>query len=231
MTTEEELAAARRAIQLDREHIALRFYEVRALAALGRIEEVRARLNDALLLPPDNIPTGQLFSITAEELQAHGHEQAAREILLRGIEWFQNQPAEQHQLPNFRADLGRALYQAGEWGRADSLFADLAAEYPDRAPYQGYLGMLAARRNDHGEAERIIQVLEGMKKQPYGPGGPAAFQARIAAPLGQKERAMNFLREHINSGRLTTGISYHQDRDLAWLRDLPAFQALLRPSE
>ena len=64
--------------------------------------------------------------------------------------------------------------------------------------------------------------------EPYVFGGPTLWRALIAASLGERERAVNLLRDAFGRGA-DYGIWLHRDPDLASLRDYPPFQELLRP--
>jgi hypothetical protein len=52
-------------------------------------------------------------------------------------------------------------------------------------------------------------------------------QQVVAGPGGERERAIGLLREAVRQGR--THVVIHAEADLAALRDLPAFRALIRP--
>jgi predicted Zn-dependent protease len=73
-------------------------------------------------------------------------------------------------------------------------FEKLAAERPDSPEYLGYLGALAARRGDRPEAKRVSDSLASMKV-PYLRGAHTYWRARIAATLGEPERAVALLRK------------------------------------
>jgi tetratricopeptide (TPR) repeat protein len=120
-----------------------------------------------------------------------------------------------------RGFLARALYQAERWEEARELFLQLAAEDPENLDYRGYLGAIAARKGDADEAMAVAEALPA--------GIPAIrWRARIAALLGDEERAMTMLREALAQGA-RFNLSFHNDMDLESLCDYPPYQELLRP--
>jgi hypothetical protein len=97
---------------------------------------------------------------------------------------------------------------------------------PDEVDCRGFVGVLAARRGDRAAAlaaDRALATLHG----PYVHGRHTYWRARIAALLGERERALALLREALQEGQMYPAL--HGAADLAPLRDLPAFQELIRP--
>ena len=56
----------------------------------------------------------------------------------------------------------------------------------------------------------------------YGP-------AQTAAALGERERAVELLRETIAGSKAYWGLAFHSNRNLESLWDYPPFQVLIRP--
>ncbi len=202
--------------------------EVLALAALGRVTEVEQRIEESLSLPPKSgMDPGMIMSWAASELRAHGRPEAAAQVLQRAVAWYASRPVEEQHSVRSRAGLGQVLYQAGRWEEARAVFALLAAEQPENVHYLGYLGVLAVRTGDHLEAQRIDRALAS-NKQPYVHGAHTYWRARIAAAAGNRERAMQHLRESFTQGR-AFGLVLHREHEFEPLRDHPAFRELLRP--
>ncbi|MDQ3309775.1 MAG: tetratricopeptide repeat protein, partial [Gemmatimonadota bacterium] len=203
-------------------------YEVQALAALGRMKEVNERLDESLALPPERSwSAGRVMLNAANELRAHGKTEAAQQAANRAVAWYTAQPAKQQGVETHRYGLGLALYQAGRWSEARTLFQSLAAEKPDNVSYQGYLGVVAARTGDRATAARISQAL-GSLDRPYLFGQYLYWQARIAAVLGERERAVTLLTNAYTEGR-SYDASVHAEMDFESLRGYPPFRELLRP--
>jgi DNA-binding SARP family transcriptional activator/tetratricopeptide (TPR) repeat protein len=202
--------------------------ELRALAALGRLDEVKRGLDESLLLPPEGgiVAVGVMGDVAAE-LRAHGFRDASLTVAERAVRWFHSRPSEEAATIRSKAGLAMTLYLAERWDEARALFQEVASAAPGDVTIQGYLGLLAARRGDREEALRISGQLQGMA-DPYDFGRDIYLQACIAAQLGDLDRAMVLLREAYARGR-PFGILLHRDLDLEPLRDYPPFQEFIKP--
>jgi DNA-binding SARP family transcriptional activator/TolB-like protein len=222
-----ELRAARRARALHGPTPRVLHHEVKVLAALGRVGDVHARIQDRLASPSRDAPDpGSLMATAARELKAHGRPAEAAALYERSAAWYRSQPTgEGHE--DHRPSLGRALYEAGEWEEARRLFQRLAEEDPDGLDHLGYLGVIAARVGDRAEAERYAGRLRELDR-PYLRGIHTLWRARIAAVLGDREQAVALLQDAFSQGQ-RHGTDTHTDVDLESLRDYPPYQALVRP--
>lgn len=91
----------------------------------------------------------------------------------------------------------------------------------------GEMGVIHARLGDHAESEDMIRMLDRMRG-PFDYGNATYMQARIAAHLGDRGRALTLLRQSLEEGqKFLTSLTYDQDPDLQILRTDPAFQSLL----
>jgi len=168
---------------------------------------------------------GTVMRYAAEELRAHGHEEAAMEIANRAVEWYQS-----HLTPTrYRSALARALYLAKRWDEAHPFFEKLADENPDNINYKGYLGTLAARRGNREKALEIFNELQQMDR-PYLYGDHNYWCACISSLLGKHQQAVVLLKEAFAQG-FSSPINLHRDMDLEPLRDYPPFQELVRPKQ
>jgi tetratricopeptide (TPR) repeat protein len=203
--------------------------ESRALAALGRISEVRELLDESLRFSPDTGggTQGRLFYRTALELRAHGHPEAAADAIDKALRWFRERSPKEAQTERNRDYFGRALYVAERWDEAQELFRALHDEFPDNIDYQGYLGVMAVKQGDLDNARQIQEELRQMSR-PYLFGRHLHWAACIAAQLGEKEEAVNLLREAFSRGRPYT-IEYHRNVILEPLHDYPPYQELMAP--
>ena len=224
---ERELADARRGWQRAPSTATL-LNEVRALAALGRADELSARLEESPSVPQHPFATpGYVMEVAALELRAHGHAAAAGAAAERGLSWYRTRPEEERQSETYEFDLARVLYFRGRWSEASTAFERLAGAYPDSANYLGYIGASAARQGNHREAERVSAVLASLK-DPYLRGAHTYWLARIAALLGRREQAMTLLRDAFQQG-LIYSPELHTVIDFESLRDYPSYVELLRP--
>ncbi|MEO0248044.1 MAG: tetratricopeptide repeat protein [candidate division WOR-3 bacterium] len=201
--------------------------EARALAALGKIGEVRKVVEGCLNVDATSGTPGGVMMEAAQELYAHGHNDASREFAAMAIEWVEGRPEAERKTEGRRYFYADALYQAGRWDEAKRVFESLAAEHPEDIDYQGYLGTLAARRGDRDEALRVFEEL-GKLERPFLLGENLWWQACVASLLSEKERAVALLREAFSQG-LNYGVYLHRDIDLESLWDYPPFKELLRP--
>jgi tetratricopeptide (TPR) repeat protein len=207
----------------------LRVDEVRALAALGRIQEVRGVIEDSLNLKSRTGTPGGVMLEAAQELRAHGYLSEAQEIASRAADWYQNRLPDDAESDTYRSDLALALYVAEQWEKAKALFKELAEKNPDNVAYKGFLGRLAARGGDREAALKISGELQKIKL-PYLFGYHTYCRACIASLLGEPEQAVELLREAFTQG-YAHGVYLHRDIDLEALREYPPYQELLWPKE
>ena len=116
---------------------------------------------------------------------------------------------------------------AGRWGEALAVFEGLQKEFPDEVDCAGYLGAIAARQGRREESLRIADQLRDLDR-PYLLGAHTYRRARIAALLGEKDTALDLVREAIAQG-CDCLASLHRDMDLESLRSDPRLRELLTP--
>jgi len=224
----DELIQARRARAAYPDRLLILGSELRALAALGRIDEVDRVLDESLLMPSQGeMDAGGLMLVAAAELRAHGNREGSIRLAERAREWFVSRPEGEAATIWSRMRLATALYMAGRWEDAGAMFEELSKMSPGDVNFPGFLGVLAARRGDRDEALRISSQLEGMA-DPYDFGRDVYWQACVAAQLGELDRAMVLLREAYARGRVFTPY-LHRDLDLEPLHGYPPFEDFLKP--
>jgi tetratricopeptide (TPR) repeat protein len=210
---ESELEVARQGQQLFPESADLLWKELPALAALGRLDDIRAREAE---IRQWNQPAGWRWLFDAgRELRAHGHHAAARELVDEAVAGFESVTVDTEQSRRERLHM---LYFAERWDDAQQLCEEGAQAFPEDEGALVCLARLAARRGDREAAMR----------------GSAEFhplnRARIAALPGDREEAMTFLRQAIDRGFFAGyALALHSDIDFDSLRDYPPFQELMRP--
>jgi TolB-like protein len=208
--------------------------EVRALAALGRTDELRQRLDEAQQLPSsDNWTPGSVARMAAAELRAHGYPDAARDALARAIAWHERRRAEAGQEDDDGMGLALTYFEAGRLADARRLLEGMVA--PLRVPgtgamgrfaVLGMLGAVAAREGKRAEALRFDDVLKAAPER-YMLGGDTYQRARIHALLGDRATAVDLLHT-----AMLQGIDFafvHADLALDSLRSYPPFVEFLRP--
>ncbi|UCG84878.1 MAG: protein kinase [Gemmatimonadota bacterium] len=203
-------------------------YHGRALAALGRTDELRSLVNDILLIAPQPGATaGSVLQWIAGELRRHGQRELALELLDRTLTWWDEQPPEYKSSLAGRRLLGQLSYQREDWDAAAGIFEALAQQADALPDALGARGAVAARRGDTELALSISRELADLEL-PYLLGRHTLWRARIAALLGERDEAIDLLRRAFSEG-VGHGILLHADMDLEPLRDYPPFEELMRP--
>jgi tetratricopeptide (TPR) repeat protein len=221
---ERELQEARRGQARFPDLLSLREDEVRALAALGRIEEVNRVIDECLSIASSSSSwnPGAIMREAASELRVSGHKEEAKAIAEQAVSWYKSRGT-----GDYRYALADALYLAERWKEAEAIFELLSADEPDNINTMGYLGALAARQ---GERDMALQISDELKHidRLYLFGRHTYWRACIAALLEEREQAVGLLRESFAQGRYY-GDYLHNDMNLESLRDYKPFKELLRP--
>jgi tetratricopeptide (TPR) repeat protein/TolB-like protein len=198
---------------------------VRALSALGRVEEVRRATAASLAMSSIEWVSGPAtVSLTASrELAAHGHPDAGRRIAQELVEWLRQRD------PTTENDslLVKALLSARQFAAAYSEARPLVAAHPENVRYLTFIGVSAAGMDDRVEAQRVSDAL-GQLKQPNVGGATIYGQAAIAARLGERARAVTLLREAIRKG-YTDALQDHADLNFLSLHGYPPYEELVKP--
>jgi tetratricopeptide (TPR) repeat protein len=207
------------------------------MAALGRAGPVHEVLDEALVLPPQAgwWNYGSITAITALELRAHGHPDMAEDVFRRSIGWYRKRADAPDASPSDRYGLARTLYWAGQWREARDLGARILGEVPEDVNYLGFAGVTAAREGDRQDALRISEQLAAVTRPYPLLGHPTLWRAKIAALVGDYDRAVTLLRQAISEGLMpldvAQGFGYamwlHRDTDFEKLRNYPPFQAIM----
>jgi serine/threonine-protein kinase len=212
----------------------IRYLEVRALAALGRVGELEERLSDYLQLPPDDRaaqPLGSALLRAAQELRAHGHPEDAGRFESWLLEWLNERSPAEKATEAIRELRALALGAAGQWPAAASVLDSLVREYPGNSLYIGRRGIVAARRGDTAGTRRADERLASMDMEKEDiRSGPTLFRARIAAVEGDRNRAVRLLRDANSQGSVFLA-SDDADPMIESLRGYPPFEDLRRLRE
>jgi hypothetical protein len=225
---DQELRKARRTRERIPDRIEPVWYEIRALAALGRRSEIRPLLDESqhLSWTPELNP-GLILVQAAEELQAHGDSVGAQEVLDRLPAWYDSLDPQQRARPDVRVLLGRAHYLAGRFDLARPLFADLRTALPASPAPLRYLGTIAARTGDPETARANLRQLDAMTGL-HLLGQHTLGMAAITARLGEREHAVDLLSRAVAEG-VRFGTVLHSDPDLRILADYPPYEEIMRP--
>ena len=221
---DDEVAEARRARQYYPDVLDVRWYEARALIALERQDEVRDVVRDLLnnrYRPGRGFTVPTVMRRVALEFRAHGDLQSGRYFGEQALAWSQENPD-----LDGPGGMAASLLVNEQWDEARSAYRELAAAQPDVEYYRVTLGELAAMQGDTATALRISAELSELDL-PYNSANPFAWQAGIAALLGDREGATELLERYFALG----GHYYrlHRAQAFAPLRDYPPFQDLMWP--
>jgi tetratricopeptide (TPR) repeat protein len=203
-----------------------------ALAAMGRCEDVSALVGEMSQVRLDGSAqnAGVAMAYIALELRAHGCRVESEGVAHRAADWFGRRAAGLNLEARESSDLYQhsfALRVAGRWDEARSPLEELQKRGFRPFVVAGALGVIAANTGDRGEARRILH--EFPKPGPSSdPGSRDAWRAAIAAHLGEKEMAVELLKQSFASGYAHEW--YHRiDLDFEPLWDYPPFQELIKP--
>lgn len=216
-----ELEVARRMRQLFPDLDDAVAVEIRALVALGRVDDLRPLLDRAVIM--SSIST---LEWTAEELRAHGYTKEAREVALELAEWIRARPLHEAQTVAMRSALARSLYAADRWDEARALVDTLVERFPESVGLLGLRGRIAARLGDRETAQATSNALLAAAHSPRETN--ALTRAKIAALLGQRDVAIRLLRDAVAQGEMQP-MRMREDPDLLGLRDYPPFETLVKP--
>ncbi len=200
-------------------------HEASAYAGLGNTNEIANVIEKCRSITSKSDTEGDLILEAGLELRAHGHAHEAEKYFFMAGEWFSTHPSEPDALRNY----GIALYLAGNYKESQSLFSQLAEEFPEDVDYTGYLGVIAARLGHKEEAKKYAEALRQIDR-PYLFGRQIFWSARIAALLGEPGKAVNLLNESFARGNRFGGY-IHQCIDFESLREYGPYMELMKPKE
>lgn len=204
--------------------------ELRAHAALGHTDELNRLLDLGRSLPAQpNMSLAVMMLREAEELRAHGYQPASDSLAQRALAWLATRSPLDQSTVESRETRVSLLSLLRRYSEARAILEPLAREHPDQLNYLGGLGTLAARRHDAAEAQHIAGTLE-KRDGPYVFGRQTFWRARIAAILGERERAVTLLREAMSQGVRFDWL-LHINPDFEMLRGYAPFEALMHPVE
>jgi TolB-like protein len=203
----------------------LLLYEGRALAALGRLDELRRVVDEVLAAPAPPAEAPEVMDYIAEELRAHGHATEAAQLAARALAICDAPGTGARRCsPDLRAVL---LYVRERWAGAAAEWDSIPVDSANAAHLLGRRGVLAARLGTPDSARALAARLARLDR-PRLLGRNTLWRARIAAVLSDKEGAVTLLRQAFAEG-VPYGLWLHADMDLESLRDYASFRDLARP--
>lgn len=226
----DELAsAAQEARRFSRTPTAAMSY-ARAYAATGRMGALDSLLTGAGL-GASNPGWGarDLALLAGRELRVHGKDRDASALFRRVALLPVGKRASRAELHQH----GLALYEAGEYAAARTVFASLASSAADDINALGRLGAIAARTGDTATVRAVDQRLSQWNA-PFSFGASSRWRAHLAALTGRSGEAVSLLHAAILQGThpMDLGIvTLHEEGDFRGLWRDPAFHDLVRPRE
>jgi hypothetical protein len=161
--------------------------------------------------------------VAAEELQAHGHGEAAGRYFQAGEQWLRARLAVDPDNDDHLEWLLGALVGQQKWSQARQVSDRRLATDDGHVSVRGMAAVLAARRGDSVAADGYLA-----NTAPWDRGPAAVYAARVAALQGRREDALSLLRQAI-----ATGVSgWHWVHGTSWqdfesLRGDARFQQLM----
>lgn len=232
---DEELKIVRIGEQAYPDRILLLISEVRALAALNRVDETRSVVARSLTMGTNssNTPAGVFFAAVAE-LAAHGHEKASKEVAEEAIAWLRRQETRGSRSRDTassrrKPSIAYMLLQAGRFAEAKALADSALSVQKDCIVCMSTSGQASALLGRKAEAETMVVRLLAMDA-PFMSGENIYSAAGIKARLGEKADAVQLLRESISKGMY---YSRFNDADASFfsLRGYKPFDDLLKSAD
>lgn len=220
------LAHAQAGLIRNREDPMWRQTIVKALAAMGRVEEVEAICTRALTESINAVVVGQAVS----QLRAYGHQADAARLVARYLAAVRSTGASEAAYNEERALID---YNAGLWDDMDQALRALPAERIDRnLELRSLRVMAAAARGDRiavrTELARVSENRELVAQ--VGPAELAGLRAEVAALLGDRDEAVALVAEMLRRG-FPRELSFNILAGLDRLKGYAPFDQLVRPVE
>jgi tetratricopeptide (TPR) repeat protein len=161
-------------------------------------------------------------------MATHGYGESAAKMFEQSLSWLRQRPPEEMQSERMKYRLAWALLNTQNLTEASTVLRELVESYPENIHYLGSLGFASAKKGDRDEALRISEKIKNWNK-PYLFGGDLFWQAAIAASLGEKDRAIAFMRNAIAQGQDYTDLNCDIVLEPLW--DYPPFKELIKPRD
>lgn len=198
--------------------------EARALAALGRIQDLDRLWEQGLQAASPTAAAAGAFALeAASELAAHGKAADAGGWFARALDAFT--PADGAADPDvLQWGRARALARLGRWREAREVSRRLVAQDSTREDYLGLAGLAALGAGDRADAYATLRRLAA-DQRPYLYGNAQFQAARIAASADDVATASRLLASAYAQG-YPYDIEFHRDPALAGLSGAPILRQL-----
>jgi len=204
---------------------------LQALAGLGRADEITRRLDDIVTLPAEaGTSVAYLLTRTAWELDAHGLAAPRDDALKRAVVWCGRRTQSDFGDGALAFDCLEAYALTGRTKELAALAEPMLQAREDDIMVLGLLGLAAALRSDRSVATRFAKQIEVQTRPGGGRGLGWWLRARIAAALGDRDEAVELLRDAFARGAgWSQRLDLHRDPAFAKLRGYAPFERLRTP--
>lgn len=206
--------------------------EIMALAALGRTDELAPLVE----LSESDADRGAAYLVASQawmagqELAAHGNPELAEEYFARWVNRIEEAAAREPNSRQRQVVLAQAYLVAGRFEQAAAHHAALLkSPAPDSLLVIGEYGQALAGLGRRDEANAVIDRLEAIVAG-RSENIRRLHQGLISARLGDKPRALAYLRQAVASGSVLF-VFQHRNAALNNLRDYPPFIDFVRLRE
>ncbi len=179
--------------------------------------------------PPVRIgtPAWVLYQVGTELLSV-GASGSAAALARRAARWLETRSAAEQVRGDARYLLALTHELAGDLDSAAALVRQLTQDEPASIEIRGRLGVLEARR---GNLAAALAIDAWLARHPavMPPGVPHLERARIAAVLGDTDRAMQFIETLPFRAHPVDVVFFHSDPAFASLRGDPRWTRFLKP--
>lgn len=225
---ETELRVVREARREFPEYRQLAQAEVKALAALGRVQEAEERIEEGIALLPAGRTPAYFLDDAARELDEHGNPAEAHRLWERLLGWHSRHPPAEGEGAGLLRERAQTLLFLGRNDEARDVLQTLVQESPEDCPVLGMLGVSWARLGDQAQAAQISEALRTWPGRVFFAEN-TVWRANIAAAVGNPEEAISLLNQAIEEGAAFRTLAPHDSPYLESLRDHPGFKEFLRP--
>ena len=224
---QDELEQARRGREQFTEDADVRYSELGSLAASGQLGEVDRALQEFESAQIRDVTPADAMLFAARELRAHGHRQESLRHAERAVAWYRGRPPKESTREAWQRGLADALSWAERWNDSRVEFERLVGGGSSEIGDLGTVGITAARAGDRATALKVAGELERLDRK-WMFGENTWYRACIAANLGEREKAVELLREAFAQGQ-AFGVWLHSDPALEALHGHAPYEELIKP--
>jgi len=203
------------------------YFEARALGALRRWQEFNQIVAEMRTFPDERHQFGNLLHVLGMALWTKGDTLPANQLVDEAIAWFRRLPPDVAERAEVRREFASALMNGNRCDEARPMAERMVREQPKEYRAWHILGACLAQLGERERAEAVIDLL--VASADSGRPGTYMWAAGIAAVLGDKERAMQFLREFKNRGQRVVIPRRFMHKHFDGMMDHAPFLAITEP--